>query len=139
MNAIDTNVYVYMLDADEPAKQRIAVELLDQLMAKPDEVVMLWQVASEFLSYLRRLEAKKLLSATAVEAGFLRFRATSCLQLPTEGVFQTSFNLRSRFSVSHWDSMLLAACKEAGITTFYSEDMAAGTSYDGVTIVNPFA
>ena len=35
--------------------------------------------------------------------------------------------------------MLLAACKEAGVTTLYSEDMAAGTKYDGLTIVNPFA
>ena len=34
--------------------------------------------------------------------------------------------------------MLLAACKEAGVDTLYSEDMAAGTNYDGLTIVNPF-
>jgi predicted nucleic acid-binding protein len=35
--------------------------------------------------------------------------------------------------------MLLGACKEAGVTTLYSKDMAAGTDYDGVTIVNLFA
>lgn len=36
------------------------------------------------------------------------------------------------------NSMLLAACKVAGLTTLYSEDMDSGTDYDGVTIVNPF-
>jgi len=34
---------------------------------------------------------------------------------------------------------LLAACKEAGVTTLFSEDMYAGTDYDGLAIVNPFA
>jgi predicted nucleic acid-binding protein len=35
--------------------------------------------------------------------------------------------------------MLLAAAREAAVDVLYSEDMAAGTSYDGVTIMNPFA
>ena len=34
--------------------------------------------------------------------------------------------------------MLLAACKEAGVTTLFSEDMGPGTDYDGVKVVNPF-
>jgi predicted nucleic acid-binding protein len=34
--------------------------------------------------------------------------------------------------------MWLAACKEVGVTTLYSEDMATGTDYDGLTIMNPF-
>jgi len=54
-------------------------------------------------------------------------------------VFEISFVLRSRFSLSHWDSMLLAACEVSGVSTLYSEDMAAAMDYDGVTIVNPFA
>jgi predicted nucleic acid-binding protein len=61
------------------------------------------------------------------------------LRIPSDSVFQVSFDLRSRFSLSHWDAMLLAACKEAGVTTLYSEDMSAGTDYDGLTIVNPFS
>src|SRR5438874_2446936 len=33
MNAIDTNVYVYAVDADEPVKQAKAVDLFDRLMS----------------------------------------------------------------------------------------------------------
>jgi predicted nucleic acid-binding protein len=40
---------------------------------------------------------------------------------------------------SHWYAMLLATCKEAGVTTLRSEDLAAGTDYDGIAVVNPFA
>ena len=61
------------------------------------------------------------------------------MRIPTEAVFQISSDLRSRFSLSHWDSMLLAACKEAGVTTLYSEDLDSGTDYDGLRVVNPFA
>ena len=107
-------------------------------MQQPAEAVLLWQVAAEFLSQLRRWESQARLTASAVEAAFQRFRAMFALQVPAEAVFQISFELRARFSLSHWDSMLLAACKEAGVTTLFSEDLDAGTDYDGLTVVNPF-
>lgn len=46
--------------------------------------------------------------------------------------------LYARFQLSHWDSLLLAACLEAGVDTLYSEDMQHGHDYDGVTVINPF-
>ena len=61
------------------------------------------------------------------------------LFLPTHSVPGRALELHSRYSLSHWDSMLLAACIEAGVTTLYSEDFGAGTTYDTVTVINPFA
>lgn len=139
MNAVDTNVYIYALDADEPAKQAKAIKLLDRVALKPADTVILWQVASEFLGQLRKWQAKGQLTSAAVETAFQRFRATFSLRFPDESLFQVSFDLRSRFSLSHWDSMLLAASKEAGVDVLYSEDMDAGTNYDGLRIENPFA
>jgi predicted nucleic acid-binding protein len=138
MNAVDTNVYVYTIDADEPVKQAKAIALLDRLGLAPAETITLWQVAGEYLGQLRRFEAKGKLTPEAVVVGFQRFLASFALRRPSDGVFQKSFDLRSRFSLSHWDSMLLAACVEAGVSTLYSEDLAAGMDYDGVVIVNPF-
>jgi predicted nucleic acid-binding protein len=66
MNAVDTNVYVYALDADEPAKQAKAIDLLDRLALKPNDSVIVWQVASEFLGQLRRCESKGRLASAAV-------------------------------------------------------------------------
>ena len=67
------------------------------------------------------------------------FLAVFLFTVPGPRVFVHDFSLFSRFSLSHWDAMLLAACKEAGVTTLYSEDMDPGTDYDGLTIINPFA
>ena len=47
MNAIDTNVLVYMHDADEPTKQSKATTLVNQLMQRPADTLLLWQVAAE--------------------------------------------------------------------------------------------
>jgi predicted nucleic acid-binding protein len=139
MNAVDTNVYVYALDTDESLKQAKALALFHRLALQSHDSILLWQVAGELLNQLRRWESKGKLLAEGVEAAFNRLRSLFPLRLPTERILQISFDLRSRYTLSHWDSMLLAACIESGVTTLYSEDMAAGMNYDGVTIVNPFA
>jgi predicted nucleic acid-binding protein len=98
MNAVDTNVYVYSLDADEAAKQAKALELFDQLMLDRNDTVLLWQVAGEFLNQLRKWESNGRLTPTEVEAAFQRLCIMFTVRIPTEAVFQISFHLRSRFS-----------------------------------------
>jgi len=34
--------------------------------------------------------------------------------------------------------MLLGACKEARVTTLYTEDLGAPVSYGGIQLINPF-
>jgi predicted nucleic acid-binding protein len=138
MNAVDTNVFLYLLDADDPAKQVKAVNLLDRLMLKSIDTLLIWQVAGEFLSQLCRWEALGRLSANERKSAFNNVRAMFVLQLPTGAVLDLAIEMRSRFNLSHWDSMLLAACKEANVETLYSEDMDSNTDYDRLVIVNPF-
>jgi predicted nucleic acid-binding protein len=138
MNAIDTNIFVYALDTDEPVKQVKAQALLQRLAPARGDTILLWQVAGELLSNLRKRETAGRITTAEVEAHFRDFLAMFPLAIPTAQVFVTYFDLRARFSLSHWDALLLAACKEAGVTTLYSEDMDSGTDYDGLTIVNPF-
>jgi predicted nucleic acid-binding protein len=139
MNAVDTNVIIYSLDATDLVKQAKAKTLLAGLVAAPPTAVLPWQVAGEFLNWLRKWESQGRVSDTDVEAHFRDVLAMFPLAFPSEQAFASYFELRKRFSLSHWDCMLLAACKQAGVTILYSEDMAAGTDYDGVSIVNPFS
>ena len=57
MNAVDTNVFVYALDDDEPIKQAKAWQLLQSLAQAGGSTVLLWQVAGELLSNLRKRES----------------------------------------------------------------------------------
>ena len=138
MNAVDTNVLVYSLDTDEPAKQAKAQALLASLAGTRPPTILIWQVASELLNQLRRWEAAGRVSSADVEKHLRDFQAAFPLTIAGPQTFAHYFDLFSRFSLSHWDAMLLAACKEASVTTLYSEDMDSGTDYDGLTIVNPF-
>jgi predicted nucleic acid-binding protein len=58
---------------------------------------------------------------------------------PTLDVVDRALELTGRYSLSHWDSMLLGACREANVDTLYTEDMGAPASYDGIQLINPFA
>jgi len=139
MNAVDTNVFVYSLDTSEPDKQAKAKLLLAGLVGVYPQTILPWQVAGELLNWLRKWEAQGRVSSADVEAHLRDVLAMFPLAIPGAPVFAIYFDLRKRFSLSHWDTMLLTGCREAGVTTLYSEDMGAGMNYDGVTVVNPFA
>jgi len=61
------------------------------------------------------------------------------MTLPTAQSFDNALGLAERFSLSHWDSMLLGACQSAGVTRLYTEDMGAPRTIDGIELINPFA
>ncbi len=139
MNAVDTNLLVYFVDQDEPTKRAKTVGLINDLVQANVETVLLWQVAAEFLSCLRRWEHEGRIDRQDTRGHFERLNAMFRCVLPTEAVLSRSLDLSFRYSLSHWDRMLLAACIEAGVHTLYSEDLASGMQYDSVTVVNPFA
>ncbi|MEZ6127314.1 MAG: hypothetical protein R3C59_01365 [Planctomycetaceae bacterium] len=61
------------------------------------------------------------------------------LIVPSRNVIGLSIALHRRHSLSHWDRMLLAACIEAGVDTFDSENLSPGEFYESVMVVNSFA
>ncbi len=138
MNAADTNILIYRVDDSEPVKRAKARSLLRKLRAGPDPTVLLWHVGGEFLRYLRYRQHQGQLTATQVRHYFNLARRDVPLILPTATVFDRALDLADKYSLSHWDSMLLGACIEAGVDTLYTEDMGAPIVYEGVQLINPF-
>ena len=112
MNAVDTNVFVYALDDNEPDKRAKARELLDRFVQHSTATQLPWQVAAEFLGCLRKWESAGRITRADVEAHFQDILAMFPLCIPTAKVFRISSDLRTRFSLSHWDSMLLAHARK---------------------------
>lgn len=52
MNAVDTNILIYVHDPRDLVKQATATSLITSLT----DVVLLWQVACEYLAASRKLE-----------------------------------------------------------------------------------
>jgi len=138
MNAVDTNVLVYSFDQLEPGKRAKARALLSQLGQTGDLPRLLWQVAGELLSCLARWESSGRIQPAETIAILNHVLGLMPLAMPMTSVLTRAIEMRGRHSLSHWDSMLLAACVEAGIDTLYSEDLTSGMTYDTVKVINPF-
>ena len=137
MNAVDTNILIYAVDANEPVKSSRAQQFLRNIADRPEPLVIPWQVCVEFLACLRRWENTGRTVRADTEEYLGQFLEPLPTVFPTTSLLRYSLDLSSRHSLSHWDSLLIAACIDAGINRLYSEDMGDGMAYDSVLIVNP--
>jgi len=135
MNAVDTNILVYAVSADELVKGPRALQLLDELTST--DTLLLWQVACEFGSVMTKLSR---LGRAPADVGPVVAAARSRfpLVMPSPAVLDECLQLCSELSLSYWDAMLIAACREAGVDRLYSEDLP-GRAVSGLMIEDPFA
>lgn len=138
MNAVDTNILLYSVDRNDPAKQIKAKQLLQQLHSAAEPTILLWQVLGELTQQLRRWRDQGRLTPAEFLQHVLAFRHVFPLVLPTPEAFDAATDLSERLSLSHWDSMLLGACRAAGATRLYTEDMGSPRTIDGIELINPF-
>jgi predicted nucleic acid-binding protein len=73
MNAVDTNVFVYSLDENDPQKQAKANTLLAGLVGARPPTILPWQVAGELLNWLRKWESAGRVSSADVDDHFRDF------------------------------------------------------------------
>lgn len=94
------------------------------------------QVLQEFIANALR---KKALGISEANIDATLELASHVRVLPvTHELILIAVAIRRRFRVSHWDSTIIAAAKELGCKTLYSEDLNHGQDYDGVRVTNPF-
>lgn len=134
MNAVDTNVLIYVHDERDPVKQATA----DALMQSLTSAVLLWQVACEYIAASRKLVA----SGYIVDMAWNDIRKLQTVwvtKMPTVNVLSRAEDLMRRYRLSSWDALLVAACPEAGVTRPYTEDFDDFLRAEGPEVVNPFA
>lgn len=133
---LDTNVFVYSVDARSPAKAKIAQKLIREAIATRAGVVS-YQVVQEFFNVaLRRFEqpmgieeAQQYLSTV--------FRPILAVQ-SSAALFAEALLLRQRSRISWYDGLILAAALESKCRVLYSEDLQHGQRFGVLTIQNPF-
>jgi predicted nucleic acid-binding protein len=134
MNAVDTNILIYVHDPRDPGKQQIASELVEHL----SDGILVWQTVCEFLSASRKLAPFGYdFDQASDDIRVLMTQWTTAL--PSWPVLDRATTLLKRYSLAYWDAMLIAACLEVGVETLYTEDFGGYAEIDGLKIVNPFA
>lgn len=133
---LDSNVFIYLVDADNPAKQRQAEQLITRALASGSGSIS-FQVVQETLNVLTRK-----LQTVIAQDDARRFLENVLMPLwrimPSQGLYTRALDLHAAYRYSFYDSLIIAAALTGGCTRLYSEDMQHGQQIEGLTIVNPF-
>ena len=130
---IDTNVFVYMLDARDPVKQSAAAELEEALRAG-DCLISLQSCGELYTALTRRLKRAPWEAAQASRNLLASFDVYG----PSRGAVERALAEAMAGRYSYWDALLLASAHEAECCLCFSEDMSDGAKLGSVEVVAPF-
>lgn len=128
---VDSNVWLYAFLGDTPAKQQVARSLLSTV-----DAVISSQVVNEVSANLIR---KGRFEGLQIRRTVREFYAL-CRVVPFDReLFLDAADLRDDYSLSYWDSLIVATADRSGVSTLYSEDLHDGLVMRGrLRIENPF-
>ena len=131
---VDTNVWVYAVDAADPTKRARARALLAPSTAS--NFVVSTQVLIEFYAVVTR----KLTVPLPGDAAQAMVDEMARLPVvPADAQFVTSAMAGSReWRISLWDALIVRAAEVSGCALILSEDLTHGAVYGSVRIENPF-
>ena len=128
---IDSNIWIYALTDDDPIKAMRASTMLSEIRQK----VISWQIINEVCVNLIRKKRDESFIVTT-----LNFMRESCEVIDfTVPLLEMASHLRSRNSISFWDSLVVATALVAECDALLSEDFQQGQRYGQMVIHNIFA
>ncbi len=132
--ALDTNVLAYGEGLGDQLRCSRAMELVERLPL--GEVIIPAQTLGE-LSRVLRSKAKR--SAEDTRSAVLSWADTFSVADSTWPAFQAALDLNVDHKFQIWDALILAVAADQHCRILLTEDMHAGFTWRGVTLVNPFA
>ena len=133
---IDTNVFVYHLDATDARKHRLAERIVREALTSGNACIS-FQVVQECLNTVQN-KAKVGLSAEAARSYLDAVLAPLMQVAASAALYHRALDVQTRWKFSFYDSLITAAALTAGCSRLLSEDMQDGQRIDGLTIENPF-
>jgi predicted nucleic acid-binding protein len=132
---VDANVFVYVRDARDAAKQTRATEWIAHLWRERSGRTSM-QVLSEYYAVATRKLAPRVSADEAWEDVGELFAWGP--QPVDEAVLRRAREIEQRWRLSWWDSMVVAAAQLQECTLLLSEDFQDGIVFGGVTVRSPF-
>ena len=131
---VDTNIWLYaFISSQDSEKSKKAQEFI---LTHQGNLVVSTQVINEVCVNLIRKANMSEESVREVIKSF--YRRYDVIILKKSMLIKAS-ELRQRYAISYWDSLIVASALAASATVLYSEDMQDGFVVDGrLTIKSPF-
>lgn len=133
---VDTNVFLYALDAADSGKQAIAAAWLERLWKEATGRTSV-QVLSEF--HVNATQNRRF--GLSPDDAWTRVRLLHAWRpLPVDvELLESGRALQSRFALSWWDSLIIAAAQGQNCAVLLTEGLQDGARYDDLLVRNPFA
>jgi predicted nucleic acid-binding protein len=132
---VDTNVFVYSRQANEPLKQPLAASWLDRLWSQ-----QLGRTSVQVLNECYVTLTRKIKPALVPEQAWEYVRTLLTWEpypLDSDLVLRAR-EIERRHRLSWWDSLIVAAAQAQSCPLLLSEDLQDRAVYGGVTVRNPF-
>ena len=133
MKFLDSNILIYAADELQSGKYERACDILDAAI-RGNGFVISAQVLNEFASVMYRKFKK-----TDDEVRALLSVAETIKTVPVLPEWtKIAIDIKAKYGLQFYDSLLLAAAYANGCQEFWSEDLSDGQTYCGIKAVNPF-
>ncbi len=132
--ALDTNVMAYASGINDFERKQIANAILKKL--PPDSTFIPVQALGELFHVLL---TKAGLSAVSAKTIVLKWWDQYSVLETSAAVLLAAMELSADHRLPIWDAIMIAAAASAGCRVLLSEDLQDGFTWNGVTVVNPFA
>lgn len=132
---VDTNVLVYTRDTSEPDKQTPAAAWMDHLWRTRTGRTSV-QVLNEYYVTVTRKLSPGLDRATARDD--VRDLGAWRPAVVDRTTVATAWDLEDRYSLSWWDSLIVASAIGLGCDRLLTEALQDGQEFDRLVVTNPF-
>ena len=130
---VDTNIWVYTVDAADATRRRRALEVVGPASAY--ELVLSTQVLAEFYAVVTRKLAQPLGPAAA--RALATQMATFAVVSVDGPLVLSAIEASAAWGISVWDALIIRAAEIAGCAVLLTEDLTDGGTYGSVRVVNP--
>lgn len=132
--ALDTNVLAYAEGVNAGSRREAALQLVAALPA--DAALLPVQVLGELFNVLVRKAGR---SRTDARSAIMKWGDLFPLIETSPAILVAAADLATDHRLGIWDAVILSAAAAAGCRLLLSEDLQAGFTWQGVTVVDPFA
>jgi len=130
---VDTNLLYYAnTDSPDPRHAR-ARQLIEPLWSEPGRAAISVQVLQELHVNLMRKGGLDPAASWRRVSDYLAWKVIDNDRL----LLAAAFDVQTRWKLSYWDSLIVAAAQRSCAPLLWSEDLAEGQRYDDVRAINP--
>ena len=136
---IDSNIWLYSLttprDGEDMSKRNKAIKCLRNLVEQKTIVASI-QVVNEF--HWNMLRKFKINDDSVAEIVKVNIESLAVITEIGYSAYRRAFSIRKKYSISFWDSLIVASALEAECEMLYTEDLQHGQVIENrLTICNP--